>query len=117
MPICAHAAPAAITWTISPPKTTESTAAAVGSIVITTRASRTASAGDAASSTPASESGAATDGDRSHAVVISPARARLRAIAEPMMPVPSTATRTSPAWLSAATIRASFLVTRPAYGL
>ena len=41
-----------------------------------------------------SASGAVAPGERSHTVVGSPAAARLRAIAEPMMPVPSTATRT-----------------------
>lgn len=61
-------------------------------MVITTRAFRTASRGDTAASAPASASEATADADRSHTVVLSPAATRLRAIAEPMIPVPSTAT-------------------------
>jgi len=70
----------------------ERTTSAVGSIVITTCASRTASSGEAAEITPASASAATADRDRSQATVRIPAAARLRAIAEPMIPVPSTAT-------------------------
>ena len=61
-------------------------------MVITTRASLTAAVGDVAAVAPACASGAVASGDRSHTVVLSPAASRLRAIAEPMMPVPSTAT-------------------------
>jgi hypothetical protein len=80
------------------------TTSAVGSIVITTCASPTASAADAAASAPASDSRAVAVGDRSQTVVRSPAETRRRAIAEPMMPVPSTATRTFSPRVSAAAI-------------
>ena len=71
---------------------TDSTASAVGSIVITTPASRTASRADAATTAPASASGPVADGDRSHTRVFRPAATRLRVIADPMMPAPITAT-------------------------
>ena len=58
----------------------------------------------AATTAPASDSGAVAAGDRSQTVVGSPAATRLRAIAEPMMPVPSTATRTFSPRPSAAAI-------------
>ena len=93
VPICAHAAPPANAPDTSSSKITEVTTSGVGSMVMTTPASRTASAGVAATSAPASASGAVAEADRSHTVVRSPARSRLRAIAEPMMPVPSTAVR------------------------
>jgi precorrin-4 methylase len=91
VPICAHTAPSA-NAAAAAVKTTEFTTSAVGSMVITTRASRTASCGEAATSAPASASGAVASLDLSHTMVRSPAAARLRAIAEPMMPIPSTAT-------------------------
>ena len=94
VPICAHTASWASALATPLSKITEVTTSAVGSIVITTCASRTASAGDAATSAPASDSGAVAVVERSQIVVRSPAETRLRAIAEPMMPVPSTATRT-----------------------
>ena len=94
VPICAHTAPAGSASATPLSKITEVTTSAVGSIVITTCASWTASAGDAATSAPASDSGAVAVDERSQTVVRSPAETRLRAIAEPMMPVPSTATRT-----------------------
>jgi hypothetical protein len=97
VPICAHTAPGANASATPPSKTTEVTTPAVGSIVITTRASLTASAADAATRAPAPASGAVADADRSHTVVSSPAAIRLRAIADPMIPVPSTATGS---WLS-----------------
>ncbi len=56
---------------------------------------RTTAAGDADTSAPAPDSGAVAVGDRSQTVVRSPAETRLRANAEPMMPVPSAATRHS----------------------
>jgi hypothetical protein len=104
VPICAHTAPSASACATPPAKITELTTPAVGSIVITTCASWTASTGDAATSAPASDSGAVAVGDRSQTVVRSPAETRLRAIAEPMMPVPSTATRTFSLRLSVAAI-------------
>ena len=61
--------------------------------MITTLAPATASAADGATRAPASASGAVADADRSQTVVASPAAIRFLAIAEPMMPVPSTATR------------------------
>ena len=60
--------------------------------MITTPASRTASRADAATTAPASASGAVADDDRSHTRVFRPAATRLRAIADPMMPAPITAT-------------------------
>ena len=95
VPICAHTAPWASALATPPSKITEVTTAAVGSMVITTCASRTASTGEAATSAPSFNSGAVAAGDRSQTVVRSPAETRLRAIAEPMMPVPRTVTRTS----------------------
>ena len=92
VPICAHTAPSGSRCATPSPNITDCTAAAVGSIVITTSAPATASAADAATAAPASASAAVACGDRSHTVVRSPAAIRLRAIAEPMMPVPSTAT-------------------------
>ena len=102
VPICAHAAPAGSASATPLSKITEVTTSAVGSIVITTCASWTASAGDAATSAPASDSGAVAVDERSQIVVRNPAETRLRAIAEPMMPVPSTATRTFSPGVSAA---------------
>ena len=61
-------------------------------MVMTTWAPSTASAADAATRAPACFSGSVASRDRSHTVVRSPAPMRLRAIAEPMMPVPSTVT-------------------------
>src|SRR5215469_318272 len=92
VPICAHAAPwlnASTTW---PSTITVVTTSAVGSIVMTTSASRTASVGEGAASAPAAARAAATGADLSHTAVRNPALRRFRAIAEPMMPVPSTAT-------------------------
>jgi hypothetical protein len=95
VPICAQTAPFAMDSTTLPPENiTELTASAVGSIVMTTRASRTASTADAAACAPATARAAVAEGARSHTVVGNPAPTRLRAIAEPMMPVPSTAART-----------------------
>ena len=68
------------------------TISAVGSIVITTCASRTASATDAATEAPALKVAPVADFERSQTVVGIPAATRLRAIAEPMMPLPITAT-------------------------
>ena len=98
VPICAHTACGANDSATRPSKMTDSTTAAVGSIVITTRASLTASAADGAACAPTAASVAMTPGDRSQTVVGSPAASSLRAIAAPMMPVPSTTTRPSP-WL------------------
>jgi len=60
-------------------------------MVMTTRASRTASEADPAIRAPASANGVVAAADLSHTVVGSPAASRLRAIAEPMMPIPTTA--------------------------
>ncbi len=92
VPICTQTAPSVNPSTTPPLRTTESTTAAVGSMVITTLASRTASRADGAASAPASVSGAVACGDRSHTVVRIPAPTSLRAIADPIMPIPSTAT-------------------------
>src|SRR5215469_10771773 len=70
---------------------TEPTTSAVGSIVITTLAARTASTGVGATTAPAATSGSAAAGERSQTVVDRPAASRLLAIAAPMIPVPSTA--------------------------
>jgi hypothetical protein len=61
VPICAHTAPganASATWS---PNITDSTTAAVGSVVIATLASRTASAGDPAARAPSRASPAAQE--------------------------------------------------------
>jgi len=63
------------------------------SIVTTTSAPATASAAVPATCAPSAASGAARPGVRSHTVTSRPARSILRAIAAPMVPVPSTATR------------------------
>jgi hypothetical protein len=104
VPICAQAAPLGSASATPLSKITELTTPAVGSIVITTCASWTASAGDAATRAQAPANGAVAAGERSQTVVGSPAETRLRAIAEPMIPVPSTATRTFSPALSVAAI-------------
>jgi hypothetical protein len=73
-------------------KITDSTASAVGSIVITTSAFCTAARAEAATVAPASPSGPAAAADRSHTRVLKPAATRLRVIADPMIPAPITAT-------------------------
>ncbi len=95
VPICDHTAPGANGGRPSA-NITDSTASASGSMVITTRAARIASGTEAAATAPAAASGAVASADRSHTVVGSPAASRLRAMAEPMMPVPSTATPARP---------------------
>ena len=92
VPICAKTAPWAKAPLTPSSKRAALTISAVGSIVITTRASRTASATDPATDAPAFKSGSVADFERSQTVVASPAATRLRAIAEPMMPLPITAT-------------------------
>jgi len=92
VPICAHTQPSANAPATPPSKMTDSTASAVGSIVITTPASRTASRAGAATTAPASAKEPVADDDRSHTCVVRPAAIRLRAIADPMMPAPITAT-------------------------
>jgi hypothetical protein len=91
VPICAHTAPGANGGRPSA-NSADSTTSASGSMVITTRASRIASGTEAAGTAPTAASGVVASVDRSHTVVDSPAATRLRAMAEPMMPVPSTAT-------------------------
>jgi hypothetical protein len=93
---------------------TEFTTSAVGSMVITTCASLTASPGDAAGRASAPESAAVADDDRSQTVVRSPAATRLRAIAAPMMPVPSTAT-SKPWFCVPAICTTSVVLSRPLY--
>src|SRR6202453_3347552 len=90
VPICTHTAPGA-NGGGPPANITDSTTSASGSMVITTWASLIASDAEAAATAPAAASGAVAAADRSHTVVGSPAVTRLRAMAEPMMPVPSTA--------------------------
>src|ERR1700733_985996 len=107
VPICAHTDPSANASATRPSKMTDSTAAAVGSIVITTPASRTASCADAATATPASASGPVADVSLPHTRVVRPAAARLRAIADPMIPAPSTATVAFPSAPFALAITAS----------
>ncbi len=86
--------------------------------MITTSAPSTASAADAATTAPAAASVSVASGDRSHTVVRSPAASRLRAIAEPMMPVPSTATlvaaRPGLSVIAVTSLRRSASVRRPA---
>ena len=82
-------------------------------MVITTPASRTASRADAATTAPASASGAVADDDRSHTRVFRPAATRLRAIADPMMPAPITAT-VAPASLPFAPAMTTPFLLRPA---
>ncbi|HEY2078323.1 MAG TPA: hypothetical protein VGH53_18485 [Streptosporangiaceae bacterium] len=91
VPICAHTAPLA-NAVAGPLNMTDDTASAVGSIVITTSAPLTASADDSATRAPAPAGPAVAAADWSQTVVASPAPTRFLAIAEPMMPVPSTAT-------------------------
>jgi hypothetical protein len=95
VPIWAHTAPSASASATPPSSITEVTTSAVGSIVITTRAPATASRAEAPTRAPASASEAVAAADRSHTVVRWPAAISLRAMAAPMMPVPSTATRAS----------------------
>jgi hypothetical protein len=92
VPICAHTHPSGNASATPPSKITDSTASAVGSIVITTSASRTASRADGATTAPAAASGAVAAGDPSHTHVFKPAATRLRVIADPMIPAPITAT-------------------------
>ena len=80
VPICAHTARSGSRCATPSPNITDCTAAAVGSIVITTSTPATASAADGATDAPASASGPVVCGDRSHTVVRSPAASRLRAI-------------------------------------
>ncbi len=94
VPICTHTDPAeklpiALVMT-------EVVAAASGSMVITTEAPLTASSALAATCAPLARSGSARPGVRFQTVTSRPAASRERAIAEPMMPVPSTATRPWP---------------------
>src|SRR5216684_3601860 len=95
---------------------TDSTTSAVGSIVITTPASRTASRADAATTAPASASGPVADAVLSHTRVVRPAAARLRAIADPMIPAPITATATRPFPPLSLAITAPFLPRPSLYG-
>jgi len=76
VPICAHAAPRASACAAPSPNITDSTASAVGSMVITTWASWTASDGNATTRAPAAASGAVACFDRSHTVVLNPAATR-----------------------------------------
>ena len=92
VPICAKIAPAAKASLTPSSKSEALTISAVGSMVMTTRVPRTASATEPATDAPACESGSVADFDRSQTAVGRPAAIRLRAIAEPMMPVPITAT-------------------------
>ena len=115
VPICAQTAPSAKASAAPPANITDLTTSAVGSMVITTWAFWTASLDDAATRAPASESDAVAAGDRSHTVVCSPAAIKLRAIAEPMMPVPSTATvRPSLRWFASVIRRSCSDHVRPA---
>src|SRR5450830_934161 len=72
---------------------TESTAAASKRVVITTSASRTASATDVATTAPDATSGCARSMLRFHTVTGKPARRSDRATPAPMIPVPRTAIR------------------------
>src|SRR5580704_19085759 len=92
VPISAHTHPSANASATPPSKITDSTASSVGSIVITTSASRTASGAVGATTAPAAASGEVAAADRSHTRVFRPAATRLRLIADPMIPAPSTAT-------------------------
>jgi hypothetical protein len=92
VPICAQTAPWASASRTPPSSMTELTMSAVGSIVMTTFASRTESGAEVTVCTPASARREAADVDLSHAIVRNPDLTRFRAIAPPMMPVPITAT-------------------------
>src|SRR5215469_15883915 len=91
VPICAQAAPCSSAVTTARSSMTDLTTSAVGSIVITTLAPRTAAAGVGATVAPAATSGSAADGERSQTVADRPAASRFLAIAAPIIPVPSTA--------------------------
>src|SRR5579859_2649094 len=92
VPICPHTQPSGRASATPLLNITDFTTSAVGSMVITACAPVTASAADGATTAPASASGLVAAADPSQTVVSSPAATRLRAIAEPMMPVPSTVT-------------------------
>ena len=94
VPICAHTQPFANSSATLPSKITELTASAVGNMVITTCAARTASWGDTAATAPASARGATAELKPSHTLTGKPAASNLRAIADPIIPAPSTATAT-----------------------
>jgi hypothetical protein len=89
---------------------TDSTAAAVGSMVITTAAPRTASGADAAATAPAPTRAAVAAGDLSQTRVSRPAAARFLAIADPMMSAPITATTVRAALPSIPAMTAPFLL-------
>src|SRR4051794_31108147 len=89
--ICAHTVPPAR----SRPSMTSCTASPLASMVTTTSASRTASAGASQTSMPAPASGSAFSRERFQARTSCPAAAMLRAMGAPMIPVPRTATRIS----------------------
>src|SRR5215210_5514679 len=88
--VCTHTAPGAMAG--SAHSMTCSTAARSKSIVTTTSAPATASAASVVIRALASARARARSGLRFHTVTSSPAAMRLRAIPEPMIPVPSTAT-------------------------
>jgi hypothetical protein len=92
VPICAHTDLSANAPATPPSKITDSTASAVGSIVITTSAFRAASLADGAATAPAAASEAVAVADLSQTRVFMPAATRFRVIADPMIPAPSTAT-------------------------
>src|SRR5215218_5658038 len=88
--LCIQMAPSRIAGRNS--AATASTASASNNIVSTTSASRTAAAGSDAASAPASASGFVFSALRFHTVTRIPDRSSERAMAAPIVPVPSTAT-------------------------
>ncbi len=95
VPICAQTAPGENEPATPPSKTTEVITSAVGSIVITTSAFCSRFRRRVGHQRADLTQGCRADGERSHTVVTRPAATSRPAIAEPMMPVPSTATRRS----------------------
>src|SRR3954447_4041066 len=89
------------------PKSTASTSGVSETDTTTTSAARATSAGDDASLAPASTSGPVRPGERFQTVVSNPARARLSAIADPIVPSPITPTRSTATSVSpSSTVRA-----------
>src|SRR5580704_8262756 len=95
VPICTHAAPGRSAASTPLPSVTAETVPASGSIVMTTSAPAAAAAGCRCAEAPSSVSGVVRPGVRFQTSTCRPALSRLRVIAAPIVPVPSTATRGS----------------------
>ena len=92
VPIWAQTAPGARPASMPWSTATSRTASPSVTIVMATSAEPTASAGLAAATAPSSVRADTAEGVRFHTTVVKPARSRLVAKAEPIVPVPSTAT-------------------------